>query len=77
MSTPLTDRELHEMYDAMIDEFQPSIAIMGLNYTTSDTWKEIDPIAYNCGFVDWLDSECDEGNLFDHDDEYYLTASII
>ena len=35
--------------------------------------KECDPIAYRCGFNDWLDAEVSDGNIDYNDerDEYY------
>jgi len=39
---------------------------------TSRVLQEIDPVAYRCGFVDWLDSEITAGIFIEQDDKYYL-----
>ena len=67
----LSDYELHCMYDDMLDEVYPDCGIAGLNYSTSQALKAIDPVAYRCGFNDWLDSEITEGNIDEEGGEYY------
>ena len=71
MSPQLTDSELHDMYDNMIDECSEPVRIGSLTYTPSDVLRTVDPVAYRCGFNDWLDSQCQDGQLFEHNDEYY------
>ena len=71
MSHPLTDRDLHEQYDEMLSEIYGEVEICGLKYDAARALKEIDPIAYRCGFNDWLDSQCQDGQLFEHNDEYF------
>lgn len=56
----LDDYELHQRYDDMLDEIYESANIAGYEYQTSRALKEIDPIAYRCGFNDWLDAELGE-----------------
>lgn len=55
---------LDQEYRDYIDEFN-TVEIMGMSYTASMVLEEIDPIAYRCGFNDWLDSE--EWDEFDGD----------
>jgi len=69
---PLTDYELHDMYDSMLDECYEDVKIAGLEYTTSNALKNVDETAYRCGFSDWLDSECQNEILKEEDGEYYL-----
>jgi len=61
----LSDRELHERYDDFLDEVYPECKIGGYDYQTSRALKEVDPVAYRCGFNDWLDAECQDGRLFE------------
>jgi len=73
----ITDRELHEIYDEMIDDISGEIKIGNLSYSASDTLKAVDPIAYRVGFDDWLDAEIsdgryhmdDQGNVYLGDDD--------
>lgn len=43
-------------YETMLDECYGDVEICGYTYTASHALKSIDPTAYRCGFVDWLDS---------------------
>ena len=40
-------------YDNMLDECYPDTQIAGMTYSTSYALKELDPIAYRCGFSDY------------------------
>ena len=45
-----------EKYADWLDEIEGDVSILGMNYRTSYVLNEIDPIAYNCVFSDYLDS---------------------
>jgi len=60
------DTELHEMYDDMLDECC-SCETCGKG---GSGLKDDDPIAYRCGFNDWLDGELKNDSLFQIDDTY-------
>jgi len=68
----ISDYELHQMYDDMLDEIYPECKIGGMNYSTSRALKEVDPTAYRVGFVDWLDSEISNEVIMEENDKYYL-----
>ena len=53
----ISDHEAHDQYDQMLDECYGETKIAGYSYQTSRVLKIADPIAYRCGFSDWLDSE--------------------
>jgi hypothetical protein len=63
--TELDDTDLHEYYDDMLNETYGEIDL-GCSYSASETLKAVDPIAYRCGFSDWLDSELGE-RIFEED----------
>lgn len=44
-----------DQYDEMLDE-QGEIGVAGMSYATSQVLKAVDPVAYRCGFNDWVDS---------------------
>lgn len=46
---------LHEMYDEMLDACHEAVKIGNLTYSPAQVLKEVDPIAYRCGFADFLD----------------------
>jgi hypothetical protein len=51
--TYIEESEAYSLYDDMLDEIYPDQ--VG-NILASRILKELDPIAYSCGFDDWLDS---------------------
>jgi len=48
--------EAEDMYNNMIDEISGEVRIGSLTYMASEVLPIIDPIAYDCGFNDYLDS---------------------
>ena len=51
------EHEAEALYNELIDECNPIIKIFGVEYLPSRTLKELDLVAYNCGFTDWLGAE--------------------
>lgn len=49
--------EAYARYDEMLDECCDEVRIGSLTYSPSWVLKMVDPIAYRCGFHDWLDAE--------------------
>jgi len=47
--------DLVNAYDDMLDDVYGSVWIAGMTYNTSRVLSECDPIAYRCGFNDYLD----------------------
>lgn len=63
-----TEEQAHDMYDNMLDGVYPTVTIGSLTWDPSRVLKELDPIAYRCGFSDYTAdfeevdaSELDEG----------------
>jgi len=50
------ERRLYEMYDDMINDCHEIVRIGNIEYLPARVLKETDPIAYRCGFCDYLDS---------------------
>ncbi len=67
---PLSDRELEEQYSNMLDDCYPEVEICGYTYEPSRALKDIDPIAYDCGFADYISSQIGD-YLEEVDCEYY------
>jgi hypothetical protein len=44
-----------DRYREELDEFYP-VEIAGISFCASRILEELDPIAFNCGFSDWLDA---------------------
>lgn len=49
-----TEYEAYEAYDEYLDE-QPDVVIGTLSYSPSRVLKLVDPIAYECGFNEFMD----------------------
>lgn len=52
-----TEKDYDQMYDDFLNETSPEIKIGYLTFSPSRVLRELDPIAYRCGFSDWLDFE--------------------
>jgi len=53
----MSEYEALKQYDEMLDELYGEIKICGYEYSASNALKEVDPIAYRCGFNDFCDAE--------------------
>jgi hypothetical protein len=71
----LTDRDLHEMYDEMLNDVYGECEVAGMKYETAYVLKDLDPVAYRVGFNDWLDAELTDGNLFQDSKTYEIYSS--
>ena len=49
------EQKMLEMYDEMLNECNEVVKIGNLTYLPAQVLKEVDPIAYRCGFADFLD----------------------
>ena len=55
------EADLTQKYDNMLDEAYGMIEVGALSWDAHRVLEEMDPIAYNCGYTDYLDSlEWDE-----------------
>lgn len=67
----LTELDVDSMYDDMLDECYDLSEVGGpfSHMLASKVLEECDPIAYRCGFTDWLDGESDQ--YYEVDGNYY------
>ena len=61
----ITEHRLEEMFDDFLDEIYPDLKIACYTYQTSSALKEVDPTAYRQEYLNWLDSQLEDGNLFE------------
>ena len=54
---------LHDLFDEFLDEAYPVVSVAGFDYPVSHTLRTLDEIRYRQGFLDWLDSEVQDGTL--------------
>ena len=56
-------QRMSDLYDEMIDECHDEVTrICGMEFNSSRALRELDPVAYRCGFADWTDS-IEDGEL--------------
>ena len=68
----IDETEAYSQYDDYIDEMTGDVTILGMSYSASRVLKEMDPIAYSCGFSNWLYSmelTTDESEAEDEDED--------
>lgn len=57
----MTQYEIMEAYDEMLNDVYGTVIIAGYEYDTSRALKEVDPIAYSVGMNDY-ESSLEENN---------------
>lgn len=63
----LTDYDLESMYDDALGDAYGDAEIAGCTFSTGRALRELDPIAYQTGFCDWLDARISDGDVLDVD----------
>tara|TARA_R100000900_G_scaffold142408_1_gene124196 strand:- start:218 stop:550 length:333 start_codon:yes stop_codon:yes gene_type:complete len=56
-------KDVYDHYNEMLNEVTPTVKIGDMNYCASTVLREVDPIAYNVGLADWLDSLASDGRF--------------
>ena len=56
MSRLISERVAEEMYDEMLDDCEGPVELCGMTYSASHVLRVVDPVAYRCGFNDYVDS---------------------
>ena len=60
MIQKITERTALEMYEEMLDDCEGPVELCGMTYSASHVLREVDPVAYRCGFNDYVDSLTDD-----------------
>jgi hypothetical protein len=66
----ISDYDLKERYEDMLNDCYPPVSICGYEYDAGRALKEIDPIAFDVGFSDYISLELDE-NLEEVEGEFF------
>lgn len=53
----IREKYTEDDYDDMLDECYGDVDICGITFNSSYALKELDPIAYRCGFLDYQEYE--------------------
>lgn len=62
-----TVSESVDAYDQMLNETYDNLTIAGMYFDTSDALRELDPTAYKCGWIDYMDSLGVDTDLLEDD----------
>ena len=68
MKNGMTVEDALERYDEMLDECYPVALPEFGGFDASRVLRALDPIAYRCGFYDWLDGEGIDSDTLTGDD---------
>ena len=60
MSRLISERTAHAWFDEMLDDCEGPVELCGMTYSASEVLREVDPVAYRCGFNDYVDSLTEE-----------------
>lgn len=66
----ISEESLYELYDDMLDDTSEEIELFGSTYSPSYALRELDPIAYRCGFHDYTDALMQDGELYEGEHEF-------
>lgn len=55
--TIISEDDAIERFENMLDECFPLVKFGSLSYSPSEVLKRVDPTAYRCEFLNWLDCE--------------------
>jgi len=55
--TEYRDRYTEEQYDEMLNECHEQVKLCGMTFDPAYVLKQIDPVAYRCGFADYQEEE--------------------
>jgi hypothetical protein len=67
----LTESDLRNSFDSLLDEIYPLISLAGMTYNPSSVLRAVDPIAYNCLLSEWIDAGISDGCLKEIDGDIY------
>jgi len=51
-----SEQDMADQFDGMLDDCYGTVSVAGMEYDTARALKELDPIAYRCGLLDYVDS---------------------
>ena len=59
------ESELKNMFKWEFDDLNGNIMIAGITFSASDILEELDPIAFNEEYINWLDNKEKYANKYD------------
>ncbi len=71
LKTRLTPVDGEEMFEELLDECYPEVKIGNSVFSPSQVLKELDPVCFNMGVTENLDSLAEDGQLYEYGGDYY------
>lgn len=59
----ISEYELQERYEDMLDDCHPMVCIGDMQYEPSRVLREVDPIAFRAGMLDYADALISDGDI--------------
>jgi hypothetical protein len=76
LKTRLTPVDGEEMFEELLDECYPEVKVGCCTFSPSQVMKELDPVCFEIGVMENLDSLVEDGQLYEYDGQYYDLADI-
>lgn len=76
IETHCTPVDGDEMFEELLDECYPEVTVGGCCWSPSQVMKELDPVCFNIGVTENLDSMVEDDQLYEHDGDYYTLDDI-
>jgi hypothetical protein len=71
LESNLTPVDGDELFEELLDECYPEVTIGTSVFSPSQVLKELDPVCFNIGVTENLDSLAEDGNLYEYGGNYY------
>lgn len=65
-----------EMFEELLDECFPEVQVGCCTWSPSHVMKELDPVCFNIGVTENLDSLAQDGQLYEHNGDYYRIEDL-
>ena len=76
IETKLQPVDGEELFEELLDECYPEIQIGCCTFSPSEVMKELDPTCFNIGAQENLDGLAADGQLYEHNGDYYTLSDI-
>lgn len=58
-----SEDELNDAYENMLTDVYGTVLVAGFEFDAGAIVREMDPIAFRCGMLDWVDGRVRDGDL--------------
>lgn len=65
-----------ELFEELLDECYPEVKVGCCTWSPSQVMKELDPVCFNIGVTENLDSLAEDGHLYEYSGDYYRIEDL-